>query len=123
MPQGGPAADGLPPTDELHCVRVSALAWCFSLSDRLGAAEIPHRVEAVSDEGEQTDKVGAVPYGVYVRPEDATAAGEIDAEHTAHQIPDMPDEVDAADDGACPACGAAVDGDASECPDCGLVLL
>lgn len=123
LPAGGPAADGLPPTDELHCVRVSVLAWAFSLSDRLRGADIPHRVEAVSDDGEESDKVGAVPYGVYVRPEHATAAGEIDADHTAHQIPDMPDEIEEGDEGACPACGTQVDGAASECPDCGLALL
>jgi ribosomal protein L40E len=122
-------AGGLPPVSELVCIRASAIGWARGLSERLAEAGISHRIEAAQDDAEDGSvrRPGAnLPFGVYVRAEDLDAAVEVDAAFMQSQIPDLEGdpaaEADASAEG-CPACGADVPADASECPDCGLALL
>jgi hypothetical protein len=114
----------LPPASELVCIRAAAVSWCLSLSNELSEAGIPHRIEmADSDDGEDAGRRpnASLPYGVYVRAEDAADAAAVDAAFMRSQIPDVPED-DASADAGCPACGEPVAPDAPECPECGLAL-
>ena len=67
----------LPPVSELVCIRASAVGWAQALSERLAEAGISHRIEVASDDEEEGSarRPGAnLPYGVYVRPQDAQRA-------------------------------------------------
>ncbi len=127
---GASAADALPPASELTCIRAASVGWAQALSERLARSGISHRIQAVGDD-EEDDSVRRqpshrLPYGVYVRPEDAEAAAAIDEAFFREQIPDLPEEhelsgaPEAAD--GCPACGEPASPDAAECPSCGLAL-
>ncbi len=127
---GDAAAEGLPAASELVCVRAAAVGWARTLSDRLAAAGISHRIEITHDDEEEGSvrRPGAnLPYGVYVRQDDVEAALAVDAEFMRSQIPDLPGDHEASlaaqDAESCPACGTALTSDARECPDCGLALL
>ena len=122
--------DEMPPISELVCIRASSVGWAQALSQRLAAAGISHRIEVAADDEEDGSmrRPGAnLPFGVYVRPEDAEAAAAVDAEFMQYQIPDLPaPEAQAGAEAAadcCPACGASTAVDAQECSDCGLALL
>jgi hypothetical protein len=123
---GSDAVDELPPISELHCVRAASVGWALGLSERLGEAGIPHRVEAASEgeEGRERRPGRNLPYGVYVRSEDLAAASEIDLRTLREEIPDLPEGFEMAEgaEDACPACGEPVDVGAPECPGCGLAL-
>ncbi len=118
-----PAASGpeLPPAAELTPIRMAAADWALALSERLVEEGIPHRVEAVA-EAQRGARGGR--YVVYVRPEHAARARALDAEQLTREIPDLPEDWQAAapEGEGCPACGAAVAESDSECPDCGLAL-
>lgn len=125
------AVEDLPPVSELVCIRASAVGWARALSEQLVEAGISHRIEVAHDDSEDGSdrRPGAnLPFGVYVRPEDAEAAAAVDAAFMRSQIPDLehgdpsqPSEDTDAE--SCPACGADAPAGASECPDCGLALL
>jgi hypothetical protein len=120
------AAPGeLPPVSELLCVRTGSLAIAQGLSAELAEAGITHRIQAVSPEaGAEPRRPDALPYGVYVREQDAAAAAAVDHAFLRSQLPDLPADAEAGAGGeGCPACGAPVAADAAECPDCGLALL
>lgn len=123
--ESGP--DEMPPISELVCIRASAVGWALALSERLSEAGIPHRVQAASaddDDGSRNRPGHNLPYGVFVLEADLEAAQQIDAEHTAHEIPDMSDLPEGAlNPDGCPACGDPIDEEADECPGCGLALL
>ena len=115
----------LPPIAELACVRAASLDIARDLSERLSEAGISHRIEVAADlasEGALQRPGANLPYGVYVRAGDLPAARQIDHAYLRSQIPDLPAEVEAGGEG-CPACGAPVAPDATECPDCGLALI
>lgn len=121
------APEDLPPVSELECIRAASVAWAIGLSEKLRDAGVAHRIEAVGGEGMGAARRPGhqLPYGVYVRREDAAAAAEIDARHLATEIPDLPVDFAAAADGdaeACPACGERLDPEAEECGSCGLAL-
>lgn len=121
---GEPSSD-LPPVEELTSVRVASAGWSLALSELLVEQGIPHRVAPVSQDPGETGQGGAAgPFGVYVRTEDVEAARTLDASLMQREIPDLPDDWEAAGEGGegCPACGAAVPDGAAECPDCGLAL-
>ena len=133
LPAEEEAPSELPPVEALHCVRAAGLGWAQSLSERLSEAGIPHRIQAIGDDDDAEGTAPRrpshqLPYGVYVRAEDAEDAAAVDAEHMQSQIPDLdehdPDEVGDADegDGGCPACGESVPEDVDECPGCGLFV-
>ena len=120
--------EGLPAISELVCVRAASVGWARALSQRLAEAGISHRIEVAHDLGEDGSerRPGAnLPFGVYVLPEDAEAAAEVDAEFMQSQLPDLARDsalaASAAELEHCPACGADT-GAAAECPDCGLAL-
>lgn len=122
--------DELPSVADLTCIRAASVGWAQGLSLRLSEAGISHRIEAVAQEGEAASVRGEpdalLPYGVWVREADLTAAREVDENFLRSQIPDLPEDLSAqvpAGDEQCPACGMTVSLDAEECPDCGLVLL
>lgn len=121
LQQGTGAASELPPVSQLVCIRAAAVGWCRGLSEKLLEAGISHRIEAAADDEDgAAGRPGAhLPYGVYVRPEDADAAVRVDAAFMRQQIPDL---ADVPADGDCPACGEGVPPDAEECPACGLAL-
>jgi hypothetical protein len=126
-----PAPRELPPASQLLCIRAASLGFAQRLSQMLSDAGITHRLEALERDAEgpapsaaARGRFAEMPYGVFVREEDAAAAREVDQAHMRLQIPDLPDEtVEAAAGEGCPACGAAVAADAAECPECGLALL
>jgi predicted amidophosphoribosyltransferase len=116
------AALELPPAAELVRLRVEHPTWIETLAERLAEAGIPSRVELFA--GDRPATRGAAPCALFVRPEDAERAGAIDAELLRAQIPDLPEGVGSAwrEAEACPACGSALDPDASECAGCGLAF-
>jgi hypothetical protein len=122
MPERDVGAE-LPPPAELTAIRVASAGWALALSERLVEAGIPHRIEEVAEETGDAGSRAAGPYGVYVRAADAARARALDGEQLAREIPDLPEDWEAAPEGeGCPACGAALPEAAAECPDCGLSL-
>lgn len=116
-----------PPVSELQCVRVAPMAWIQALSAALQEAGVTHRVErsrtADAPEGQRTGVFGDVPlFGLYVRSEDVPSTREIDASIAAQILPDEAPVLAAGEEDACPACGAAVGSDATDCPECGLAF-
>jgi len=126
-PGARPAATAreLPPIAELTCVRAASLDMARDLSERLSQAGISHRIQVAADlasDGALARPGANLPYGVYVRAADLPAAQRIDRDYLRAQIPDLPAEAEVGGEG-CPACGAPVAPDATECPDCGLALI
>lgn len=114
----GPALEG-----ELVLLRAEGPAWIEQLADRLRAADIPSRVEIIDPERfKARSGVSGTACGLFVRPGDLARAREIDAAVQREQIPDLPESASEGESEGCPACGAAVAPEASECPDCGLFL-
>jgi len=131
-PIAAPARE-LPPAADLVCIRTASQGFAQELSEWLSEAGITHRLEAQTGGGQASQQPSSaaqrarfeeLPYGVFVRAEDAEAAREVDRAHMRSQIPDLPEEgVNETAGEGCPACGAAVAVDAAECPECGLALL
>ncbi len=82
----------------------------IELLDALGEREIPVRIE----QGSRPDRVRLV-----VRAEHAEAANAVVRED---YLAGLREEIPEAREGACPACGSDLPADATECPDCGLIL-
>jgi hypothetical protein len=122
LPEEGPPP-GLPPSADLVRLRVENPVWIDALARRLAAEGIPSRVELVGAES-QARRLGS-PCALFVRPEDAERARAVDAELLRSQLPDLPEgaSTEWREAEGCPACGAAVGADASECPDCGLAFV
>lgn len=115
----------LPPAAELECVRVAPLAWVRALSQGLQERGVDHRVERAAAEdappGQKAAVFGAVQlFGLYVRSEDAAPARELDGTIAAQLLPEEAPELSVEERESCPACGAALGWEATECPDCGL---
>ncbi len=115
----------LPPSAELHCIRVATPAWALGLSERLEQAGVPHRVEAMTpqERAARRGPTGAV-CGVYVLGEDAARAAEIDAGYLQTQLPDLAGggAAEPLAEDSCPACGEPLDAVAPECPGCGIAF-
>jgi predicted amidophosphoribosyltransferase len=111
----------LPPLEELVRVRVENPVWIQTLADHLAEEGIPSRVELLDGDGPVARRHGA-PCALYVRPDDVERARQVDEELLRVQLPDLPEGADTgwSEAEGCPACGAAVDAHATECPDCGL---
>jgi hypothetical protein len=111
----------LPPLEQLVRVRVENPVWIQNLADQLAQDGIPSRVELLDGEGPVARRHGA-PCALYVRPGDVERARRIDERLLREQLPDLPEGADTgwSEAEGCPACGAAVDAQATECPDCGL---
>jgi hypothetical protein len=111
----------LPPADQLVRVRVENPVWIDNLAARLAEEGIASRVDLLDGDGPVARRHGA-PCALYVRPEDAERARRIDEDLLREQLPDLPEGADTgwSEAEGCPACGASVDAQASECPDCGL---
>lgn len=118
---GGPVG-ALPERDRLVAVRSGETSWVRGLAEELSAAGIPSRVER--GESEPSRRGHGPRLTLYVRPEDAPRAAEIDATYARTQVPDLPEEASSgwAETEGCPACGTALADDAAECPECGLVI-
>ncbi len=115
----------LPASDGLLQLRHAEVSWIEGLAEALGEAGIPSRVElpnAADEQRVQGRGMGAIRCTIFVRPEDGPAAARIDADFARTQVPDLPDETDAAwgEADACPGCGSALVADAEECGECGL---
>ena len=64
-------------------------------------------------------------YGLYVTPEDEAAAKDIIRDHWLKDAPEHANTYEYTEQelkGICPACSAAIPEDATECPECGLVV-
>ena len=128
----GPAADAapaleLPPADGLVAVRHAEVSWIEGLAGALAEAGIPSRVELPTEADErrvQGRGMGNIRCTLFVRPEDGPAAARIDGDYARTQVPDLPEEADAAwgEAEACPGCGTALSPDADECGECGLAF-
>jgi hypothetical protein len=116
----------LPPLASLVAVRNAEVSWIDGLAQALAEAGIASRVELPEqdDRRVQGRGMGAVRCTLYVRPEDAQAAGRIDAEYARTQVPDLPEEttVGWAEAERCPGCDTPVAPDAEECSECGLAF-
>lgn len=115
----------LPDSDGLLQLRHAEVSWIEGLAEALGEAGIPSRVElpnAADEQRVQGRGMGAIRCTIFVRPEDGPAAARIDADFARTQVPDLPDEADAAwgEAEACPGCGSVLVSDAEECGECGL---
>jgi hypothetical protein len=125
-PSAGPPLE-LPAAEGLLSLRHAEVSWIEGLAEALGEAGIPSRVELpteADDRRVQGRGMGAVRCTIFVRPEDGSAAARIDADFARTQVPDLPDEADAAwgEADACPGCGSALAADSEECGDCGLAF-
>jgi hypothetical protein len=108
----------------LRRVRTATSSWARSFSERLSAAGIAHSIEAepaAPRAGERASREERL-YSVYVEPEDLETAARLDLEHLRSQIPDVPEELAAAAEDHCPACGEPADLAAPECASCGLAF-
>jgi hypothetical protein len=120
---GSPAGAGQELAGELVLLRAEGPAWIEALAERLRAADIPSRVEIIDPERfKARSGVSGTACGLFVRPADLARARAVDAAVQREQIPDLPEEAGEGESEGCPACGAAVAPEASECPDCGLFL-
>jgi len=116
-----------PPASELECVRVAPIGWIHALSQALQERGVAHRVEAASAEDAPDDQSPEVfgdarLFGLYVENEHVGPAREIDLSIAAHVLPEEAPPLEEGEAEACPACGAALAANTTECPDCGLVL-
>ena len=119
--------EAFPPASELECVRVAPIAWVRALSEALQQGGVVHRVEPASaddaPEGQRPDVFGDVQlFGLYVRIEHVSTAREIDDSIAAQVLPEEAPALEEGEEETCPACGAGLAADATECPDCGLRL-
>lgn len=125
---GGPAAAlELPASDGLLSLRHAEVSWIEGLAEALADAGIASRVELPTEADEnrvQGRGMGAIRCTIFVRPEDGPAAARIDADFARTQVPDLPEDADAAwgEADACPGCGSALVADADECGECGLTF-
>jgi ribosomal protein L40E len=126
----GPAAEAapgldLPPAADLVALRHAEVSWIEGLAAALADAGVPSRVElptAADERRVQGAGMGAIRCTLFVRPADVAAAARIDADFARTQVPDLPEEADAAwgEAEVCPGCSAPLAADAAECPECGL---
>jgi hypothetical protein len=119
--------EAFPPASELECVRVAPIAWIRALSEALQEGGVVHRVEPASaddaPEGQRPEVFGDIQlFGLYVRSEHASTARELDDSIAAQVLPEEAPALAEGEEEACPACGTALAGDVTECPDCGLRL-
>jgi hypothetical protein len=119
------ARKAFPPASELDCVRVAPIQWIHALSEALQERGIDHRVEPASaadaPDGQNPDVFGGAPlFGLYVSSEQASDAREIDGSIAAQVLPDEAPALAEGEQETCPACGAELAADATECADCGL---
>lgn len=119
--------EALPPASELECVRVAPLAWIRALSEALQQGGVVHRVEPASaadaPEDQRPGVFGDIQlFGLYVRLEHVSVARELDGSIAAQVFPEEAPVLEEGEEETCPACGAALAADATECPDCGLRL-
>lgn len=117
----------LPASDGLVSLRHAEVSWIEGLAGALAGAGIPSRVELPNEADArrvQGGGMGAIRCTLFVRPEDGPAAARIDADFARTQVPDLPDDADAAwgESEACPGCGSALMPDAEECGECGLAF-
>lgn len=117
------APEDLPPAAALAQLRVEHPTWIEMLAERLADAGIPSRVELLSAD-RPAGRGAPAPCALFVRPEDLERARAIDLELLRTQLPDLPDHVSAewSEAEACPACGTALEAEASECSGCGLAF-
>ena len=118
-----PAPEELPPASELVRLRVEHPTWIEVLAQHLAEAGIPSRVELVASDRPATRGAPA-PCALFVRAEDVERARGIDTDLLRTQLPDLPADVSPEwrEAEACPACGAALEAEASECAGCGLAF-
>lgn len=117
--------EDLPPVSQLVPVRSSDVRWLAGLAERLAQERIPSRLD-LGDEGSGGPaRAGTARGTLYVRPQDAERAHELDAEFARAQIPDLPEGATAhwVESEACPACQTELPQEAGECPACGLVIV
>jgi hypothetical protein len=119
-----PAAPDFPPARELVCLRRGDPWYLREIAERLAEEGIPVRID-VDPSGEAAARGrgrGRVPgLGLYVRPQDAARAQQVDHEYHLANAPDAeavlrPDELLE----ACPACGERLAEGTAACPECGL---
>jgi hypothetical protein len=121
------AREAFPPASELECVRVAPIGWIRALSEALQERGVAHRVEPASaadaPDGQSPDVFGTAQlFGLYVQSEQVPPARDIDGSIAAQVLPEAAPALDEGEQEACPACGTALATNATECPDCGLVL-
>jgi hypothetical protein len=111
----------LPASDALVQVRVENPVWIRALAERLAEEGIPSRVELLDSDSLAARRHGA-PCSLWVRPEDAERARQVDAALRRSQLPDLPEDASPEwrDAEGCPACGSALEPEAAECSECGL---
>jgi hypothetical protein len=117
--------EAFPPASELECVRVAPIAWIRALSEALQQGGVVHRVEPASagdaPEGQRPDVFGDIQlFGLYVRIEHASKARELDDSIAAQVLPEEAPALEEGEEESCPACGAALAANLTECPECGL---
>lgn len=116
-----------PPASELFYLRVAPLPWIQALSNGLEEAGVPHRVEpgklADPPDGQRPETFGDVDlFALFVLPEDAPAASELDSQIAARVLPHEAEDLQEGEEDACPACGTRLSAEATTCADCGLGL-
>jgi hypothetical protein len=127
LPDADEDREAFPPASELECVRVAPIAWIRALSGALQRGGVAHRVEPATaedaPEGQRPDVFGDVQlFGLYVESAQAAPARELDDSIAAQLVPEEAPALAEGEEEACPACGATLASDVTECPDCGLQL-
>ncbi len=127
-----PESDALPPAAELVCIRRGGPGFLRGVARALQGAGLSCRIDTWPP-GEPIRgarlpfrlRGGHDPYelGLYVREEDADEARQLEVEHLARILPDVPSppplDVTSAE---CPACGAGLFGSGERCVSCGLAF-
>lgn len=121
------AQESFPEVSQLECIRVAPIEWVHGLSGVLEQRGVAHRVEPATaqdaPEGQRPDLFGTARlFGLYVLPDDAGLARELDGEIAGRIMPEEAPELDDGEEETCPACGAALASEATECADCGLAF-
>jgi hypothetical protein len=116
-----------PEASELECIRVAPIEWVHGLSGALQQRGVGHRVQPATaseaPEGQRPDLFGSAQlFGLYVLPDDAELARELDGVIAGRIMPEEAPELEAGEEESCPACGSPLSADATECSDCGLAF-
>ena len=121
------AQEHFPEASELDCVRVAPIEWIQGLSNALQKRGVGHRVErataADAPEGQRPDLFGDTAlYGLFVQGDEVPLARELDDAIAGRILPEEAPELSEGEEESCPACGAALGADSTECGDCGLAF-
>jgi hypothetical protein len=123
LPQPEPPRE-LPPAHELLCLERGDPSYLRQLAEQLQAEGVSCRINAYPPAGgaASAPRAGGGSFGLYVLPEQASAAVALRNAHLESVVPDAAglNEGAGAELADCPACGERLGEGAASCESCGL---